>query len=177
MFMRIERPCPIPIPVTDCWVTLGKSQTLGFRLTPLHSAGAEDLTFMETRSYHYSRVFWKLHFCSPLLWCSRAPSLDQTSQNTHVKCLNTDRFSVSLTGHSCATDNQNPNNHGQKLIWNAMYVLEREECKKFWKMQMLIKCLPFSRSHSISKRIGKSSCDIQGRGLAFLPFLCYVLWP
>lgn len=138
--MRIERPWPIPIPVTDCWVTLGKSQTLGFRLTPLCSAGAEDFTFMETRSYYYLRVFWKLRFYSPLPWCSCAPSLEWTSQNTRVKCLNTDRFSVSLTpkGHSCATDNQNPNNHRQKLIWNAMYVLESEERKKFWKTQMLI---------------------------------------
>lgn len=126
--MGIEGPWPVPIPVTDCWVTLGKSQTLDFRLTSLCNAGSEYLSFMGTctRSYYSLRVFWKLLFYSPSPWYSRAPSLDLTRQNTHVKCLNTYNFSVSLTptGHNCATDNQNLNNHRQKFIWNAMYMLD-----------------------------------------------------
>lgn len=65
--MRIKRPWPIPIPVTDCWVTLGKSETLGFCLTSLCNAGSEYLSFMDTctRSYYALRVFWKLLFYSP----------------------------------------------------------------------------------------------------------------
>ena len=126
--MGIKRPWPAPIPVTGCWVTLGKSQTLGFRLTSLCSAGSEYLSITDTctRSYYSLRVIWKLHFCSPLPWYSSTPSLDLTSQNTEVMCLNTYNVSVSLTpmGHRCATDNQNLNDHRQKCVWSAMYMLD-----------------------------------------------------
>lgn len=152
--MAVERLWPVPIPVTDCWVTLGKSQNLCFRLTSLCNAGSHHLWFTDncTRSYYSLRVFWKLLLYSPSPWYSLTPFLDVTSQNTHMKCLNTYNFSVFLTppGHSCATDNQNVNNHRQKFTWGAMYVLDMQGKRaRNFEIQILIKCLPFFHSHCI----------------------------